>query len=72
MLRPGRPVYKSACAALVNERIFNATQELAINAAAATTAGNDLKAAEEELIKLASVYDAKGALLVSAFRNGPG
>ena len=56
LLRPGKPVYRSAFARLTSDRIFAARQELLINAAASSSAESNVKSASDELINLTNLF----------------
>jgi len=64
VIRPGKPVYRHAFQSLVADPVFRASNELAINAAAASGAAADLKAAEDELVKLASLFSSQSKFTI--------
>jgi hypothetical protein len=63
LLKPGKPIWRAAFRRLVDDPVFSAVQQLAINNAAAASAGNDIKAAQEELISLGSLFPSGGKWL---------
>ena len=74
VIRPGKPVYRHAFQSLVADPVFRASNELAINAAAASGAAADLKAAEDELVKLASLFSSQSKFAIgggNAIRASP-
>ena len=52
LIRPGKPVYRSAFQQLLADPVFSASIEFQINAHATTTATTELTAASKSLIEL--------------------
>lgn len=56
MIRPGRPVYRSAFQQLLSDSVYAAGIEYQINAAATSSASADLNSASKQLIELSQLF----------------
>jgi hypothetical protein len=56
VIRPGKPVYRTAFERLASDRVFSATQELSINAASTSTSESTIKAISSELVELGHLF----------------
>ncbi|KAI0079001.1 hypothetical protein K474DRAFT_1592893 [Panus rudis PR-1116 ss-1] len=54
-IRPGKPVYRYVFERLVHDPVFNATQEMSINAKLIAAAETTIKACEDELLALNNI-----------------
>jgi RNA12 protein len=56
VIRPGKPVYRTAFERLASDRVFSATQELSINAATRSTSESAIKSISSELVELSQLF----------------
>ncbi|KAI5481498.1 mitochondrial escape protein 2 [Pseudohyphozyma bogoriensis] len=57
LLRPGKPIYRSAFQELLSDTVFSATIQYQINAAATKSASADLEAASKALLELSNLFE---------------
>ncbi len=72
VIRPGRPVYNWVFERLVNDAVFQATQEISFNEKQIASAESTIQKCEDELQRLKSMDDTNGGWLrwLSGGRRG--